>query len=159
MRKLFILILLAIIVSGCAQDSTKAVSEESKPIVNYLEEGKKSLQEGDIAGAISNLDRAVIQNPRDLTGYVILGQLYMRLNNVPKAIEVLLASTRVRQDNGEVYYLLANCFMILGKSTEAIETAKKSVDIFLKQKEEGRLKKSLVLLKSLVDASESNQDK
>lgn len=159
--KRFLVVMLAVaFVSGCGSPSTgskskpKATPKETAKRVQdkFLNEGIQYLQEANTVEAVRSFDQAIRQNPLDTRGYMILGQTYMRMNNYDRAIDTLLAASRVSPDQGEIYYLLAVNHRLAGNPELAKENVQKSIELFRQTKDERNFKKSLVLLKGLMDA-------
>lgn len=152
MRKYFILALLSLFIfSGCGQKKEEKKFQGVSAKKDYITEGMNHLKEGDIPRAIYSFDVAIKNDPTNITNYIILGQVYMRLNNFDRAVDTLSAATRVDQNNGEVYYLLATSKAFQGEKEDAIKMAQRSVDIFMNQRDEDRFKASVALLKSLTE--------
>lgn len=149
MRKYFVIVLSLIFLAGCGgeKDSTqpyKGVASKK----DYVALGMKFLSESDVQRAIQSFDMAIRQDPKNVENYLILGQVYMRLNGFTKAIDTFSAATKVDENNGEAFYFLALASMLNGDKELAVNAVQKSAEIFLQQKDEEKLKRSLVLYQS-----------
>lgn len=156
MNKL-IIILLAVFIVGCGsgenQNKTAQNPMTSSPTSEAeLQKAFDYLEKGDIARAISKFDQIIKKSPGNTDNYLILGQVYLRLNTPLKAIDTLTAATKIDPNNGEAYYLLAIANGLAQRKESAIDAAQKSSEIYLANREEDKLKRSLALLKSLQEA-------
>jgi len=148
MKKFLFPVLILVLFVGCdskSQTGFKGVTAKK----DYVSEGMKFLNEADIPRAIRSFDMAIKQDPTNVDNYLVLGQVYMRLKQYDRAVDTLSAATRVSPENGEVYYLLATSKALDGRMEGAIESAQRSVEIYMQNRDEDRFKKAVVLLKSL----------
>lgn len=118
---------------------------------DYMAEGLKSLTKEDVKTAIQDFDLAIRQDPTNSKNYIMLGQVYMHLNNFKSAADTFTASLRVDPNNGDIFYLLAVCQRINGDRGGALISIQKSSEIFMKNKEQDKLKKALTLLKTWME--------
>jgi len=154
--------MLVVGIAGCglrstdekAQPKQKAKAKVQKN--DYVAKGMEFLANKDVANAIQNFDMAIRQDPENLTNYIVLSQVYYKLGNFERSTDTLTAALKLDQENGEIYYLLA---MSLSQNDDTLDaaylTAEKAVQMFIKEKNEPGLKKSVTLLKSLKDKKES----
>jgi len=153
MRKFVVLLLMLVLVVGCGKSKEgKTKFKDFEPQTDYVKMGMEHLAKSDIPRAIGSFDEAIRQDPGNTTNYIILGQVYLRLNNVQKAIDTFNAATRVDTSNGEIYYLLAYIHGLTGNKKEAIQAVKRSVEIFIAQKNQEKLVRSMALLQSLAQS-------
>ena len=151
MKKFLMLACASLVVAGCG------AREEAKPqgvkeTRNYVSEGMNYLNKSDVRNALRSFDMAIQQDPKNQQNYIVLGQVYLRLRQFTRAVDTFQAATRVNGENGELYYLLAmSKEMQGGKHAEAIEDAKRSAQIFEKNRDEQGFKKALTLLKNLTE--------
>ena len=111
--------------------------------------GVNYLHQGDIKGAIKSFDAAIRENPKDVQGYLILGQTYMHLKEYNRAIDTFTVATRVSPENGEAHYLLATNLGLSGNFSSAKMEAQKCAEIFRDQKDATNFKRAIALLQSL----------
>ena len=169
MKKYLSLILLTALVLGCEQPQDQASNPApvtAAPTVDSSSQAKALMDQGmeffakeDVVNALKSFDDAIKVDPNNADNYLVLGQIYLRLRNYDKAVDTFNAGSRVGPDHGEIFYFLgaANAVrfhLSQGQEAEAykqegIAAAQRAVEIFIKQKDEVRLKTSLALLKSL----------
>jgi Tfp pilus assembly protein PilF len=111
--------------------------------------GMDYLRQGDIRQAIKSFDEAIKENPKDVQGYMILGQTYMHMKEYNRAIDTLTVATQVAPDNGQAHYLLATNFGLAGNYSMARVQAQRSAEIFRKNQDENNFKRSVALLQGL----------
>jgi len=149
MKKYIVLVMIAIFAIGCGPK--KEARYEGAEKNDYIEDGMEFLAESDLPRAIQSFDHAIQSDPMNPKNYLILGQVYLRLKEFTRAIDSFSGAIKVSPDNGEAYYFLATAKMLNGDKKGAVEAAQQSVEIFMNDRDEERFKKSVVLLKSLVD--------
>ena len=157
MKKILIPIFVAVLVAGCggsdqAKNTTDKEFQGVRAEQDYVAKGMEYLAESDIPSAIHSFDMAIKQDPTDVENYIVLGQVYLRLQQYGRAGDTFQAATRVEPTNGELYYLVAMARGLEGEKDIAIESAQKSVELFMAQKDEERFKQSVALLKGLTDS-------
>jgi len=152
MKNNILLMCLIVFIVGCGSNGSEAKFKGVKDKRDYMAQGMKYLSLGDVQRAIQSFDEAIKRDPQNSEKYITLGQVYLRLKNFDRATDSFSAATRVSPDNGEAYYLLAYSKGLAGNRQDAIEAAQKSVEIFMQSKDEERFKRSLVLLRGLMEA-------
>lgn len=155
---LLVLVVMAIF-AGCGEakkmDGAKAVSSEEKmssPSTGanpLIASGLTSLQKGDVKAAVKSFDDAIRENPKDVQGYLILGQTYMHLKDYNRAVDTFIVATRVDPENGQAHYLLATNLGLAGNYTLARAQAQKSLEIFRKNRDGSNFKRAVALLQGL----------
>jgi len=173
MKKNFLLILTAIFVLACGRaEKPGQTGMNSKTDVNnaaqskeYINKGMEQLSQQDIIGALSSFDNAIRVDPQNPENYMVLGQVYLRLRNYDKAVDTFNAGTRIDPNYGEMYYFLAAANAVryhLAENqqqqsfyqSEGVLAAKRSVEIFVQEKDEEKFKRALALLKSLEEGGD-----
>ncbi len=163
MKKALMIFVLVAIFAGCGEakknDGAKAVTGAVKksqtvaavPAANnsLIAAGLDHLKQGDVKSAIKSFDEAIRDNPRDVQGYLILGQTYMHLKDYNRAIDTFIVATRVDPENGQAHYLLATNLGLAGNYTMARVQAEKSAEIFRKEQDGANFKRSVALLQGL----------
>lgn len=154
MFKKILLVVLVAVFAGCGlrSDNKDAKSRKSTQQLsqkNYKAEGMALLQQNEIADSIKSFQNAIKQDPGNITNYVLLSQVYTRLNNPKGSIDALTAALQVAPENGELYFLLAQSFLKDQNLDEAIMAGKKSVEMFVKQQNEPGLRKAIILLQAV----------
>lgn len=121
--------------------------------VNYIEQGMNFLAQADVPRAIASFDQAIRNEPANPANYIILGQVYLRLENYDRAADTLQAAARVAPNNGELFYLLATSRMLQGPEyrDQALKAAQRCAEIYYQQEDKERLEQALVLVKTLTD--------
>jgi tetratricopeptide (TPR) repeat protein len=156
--KKWIYVFMMVALVGCgktekAEDKFEgvAVSQNGR---DFISEGFRHLQAGNIQQAINNFDEAIKNDPANPEKYLVLGEVYVRLKNFERAEDTLAAALRVAPNNGDVYYLLGLARAFQGKNELAVEAAKKSVEIFVQDRDEEKFKKAVAMLKGLTEAQQ-----
>ena len=150
MNKNMVILLAVVLMIGCgradrADRKFRGVTEKR----DYVSEAMEHLKNSDVVEAIKSFDLAIRQEPNNVDNYLILGQVYMKLEQADRAADTFLAATRVAPDNGEAYYFLALSEAVNGKKDEAVAAAKRSAEIFMQAKNDEMFKKSLSLVQDL----------
>ena len=151
MKNLVLVSVLIVALLGCSR------SDQSKPASGVPEGSKKDytaaamkfLKEGDVKRSVQAFDLAIRQDPRKIENYMMLGEVYLKLNNPASAEDTFGAATRVDPTDGEAYYFLAYSRAIQKKTDLAVEAAKKSVEIFMQKQDKEKFQRAAILLKSL----------
>ncbi|MFT5388167.1 MAG: cytochrome c-type biogenesis protein CcmH/NrfG, partial [Candidatus Omnitrophota bacterium] len=154
MKKGLMAIIAMMVLIGCGGES---VSNKKSSMVktNYIEQGMQYLKKNDVGQAIQSFDSAIKQDPSNVDNFIVLAQVYMRLQNYSKAIDTLNAAQRVDPTNGEVQFVLATSNIVRAKQEasqgrpdlaqtlhqSAVDAAKRSVDIYMTQRNEEKFKK------------------
>jgi tetratricopeptide (TPR) repeat protein len=171
MKKIFPVIL-TLIVAGCgAPPSEQSLEPEQKfpvsaqtgkanagPVVQaaqerskkLIETGLESLRQSDIQSAIKNFDEAIKTSPKDLRGYVVLGQTYLRSKKYDRAIDTFSAATRVAPQDGDLYFMLATSYGLAGKKDQAVKAAQQSAELFRQKKDQVNFRKAVLFLQGLM---------
>lgn len=116
---LLFLSLLLTLVAGC-RDSTGLRS---------LDTGMKKLQEGDIAGAVRQLQRAVAVRPTDPSAHCNLGMAYARTNRHADAIAAFREAERLAPRDPRPLELIVHSLLALNNPDAARESARKALAI------------------------------
>ncbi len=129
------------------------VAAAGQAINPLIASGLVNLQKGDVKAAIKSFDDAIRENPKDVQGYIILGQTYMHLKDFNRAVDTFMVATRVDPENGQAHYLLATNLGLAGNYTLARVQAQKSAEIFQKNKDANNFKRAVALLQGLPQAN------
>ena len=159
MKNIFVLLLAAGLVSGCgSKDKPESKFQGVTPQKDYIAEGMRYLNASNVNDAIKSFDNAIKQDPNNPINYIILGQVYMRLSQPDRAVDSFSAAVRVDPQNGEAYYLLAVCQGLKGSKKDAIISAQRSVEIFMKGRNEEKFKQAALLLRSLTESGQAQNN-
>jgi tetratricopeptide (TPR) repeat protein len=96
-RLLTLLIISTLILSACARE--KSVSE-------YLQDGRKHLESGDLSKAIAALEEALKREPGLAEAHRLLGEALGRSDRWPEAVTQFEAYLTLSEGDAAVYYLL-----------------------------------------------------
>jgi len=135
--------------------SSPGKTAPTSPEADHLNVGIDALQKGDVRVAIQQFDAAIKSNPAALEGYLILGETYMRLNEYARAVDTYIAATRVAPEQGELYYLLALNYGLMGDKTSSLTNIQKSIEIFRNNQDEANFIKSMAFLQGLIQSEET----
>ena len=164
MKNLIFFSMAVILFCGCGQNKTSSEPPQAQQSLsagqdnNYIKEGVAYLNKGDVASAIHNFNKAIVQNPRDAKPYMILAEVYMRLQNYKNAIENLNHVVVLEPDNGPAYYFLGICYGLNGNKKEAIKSLERSVFIFQQIKDEENFKKAVTILQQMTESQTADQN-
>lgn len=157
MKKFLVLFIALVFVVGCGKREKKTQFQGVTETEDFIAQGMQYLSESDIPNAIRSFDEAIKRDPMNPDNYLILGQVYLRLKQHSRAVDSFTAALRVDPFNGEAYYLLATSQAFRGNFELAIEAAQKSIEIFVKYRDEEKFKRSVALLRSLLEAEQAKQ--
>ena len=104
-----------------------------------------------IALAIKNFSDALEENPRDLNGYLALGQTYMKVSSFLDAISVLESALIIFPEEGRLNYLLAECYDALQDKRLARHFAKRSIENFEKSRDTKKYLQAANLLRKVLN--------
>ena len=159
MNRLVIFTIAMLLVLGCGGPK-KEVSEKQmhQDLQNdnndYFAEGLKFVEKSAVPEAVQSLQKAIRKNPQDTRPYLVLAEIYMRLQNYQSASDALQAVLNIDPGNGGAAYLLAVSTGLKGERAQAVEIAKKAAEIFKLKKDEVNLKKSLALIQGLTNVGQ-----
>ncbi|MFP4473795.1 MAG: tetratricopeptide repeat protein [Candidatus Omnitrophota bacterium] len=159
MKRIAILALTVCVLAGCGQpepkqaEKTPAVSPDQGREVSdgHIQTAVGYLQEAQVAEAIAEFDKAIRSDPSNVQAYLLLAQVYMRMNEFDRAVDTYLAAQRVEPDSGEIYYLLAIANGLRGQKDLAVQNAEKSLMIFQKEQNQENFRRALALLQGLAE--------
>lgn len=164
MKKFLMMLAVIVVLAGCNNSEQAANSSGSASAVKMqmassetangdpsteITAGVGYLRSGQIKEAISRFDQAIKENPRDVRGYLVLGQTYMHLKDYNRAIDTFTAATQVAPANGEAHYLLATNYGMAGNFSMAKLEAEKCLILFRQQNDPDNFKRALALLQGL----------
>lgn len=160
MKRFVLAVIAVLVVTGCdsaketakepsmSKKETAAGAPESAPSEAYRQ-GMQYLEDGQVNEAIQSFAQAIQENPMDPEAYMILGQLYLRMENYGEAVQALSAAARVAPDRGDVFYFLSLAHGFNGDMEMARQSAQMSVSIFSEQRDQENFARSVALLQSL----------
>ena len=149
MKKIFCVICIGLMLAGCgsresvSQSSQSPSGAASNQTRDFVAQGQALLVKGDIQGAINTFKEGIVQDPNNFKLHFVLGQMYMRAGAYNNAEASFKSVVRIDPENGNAYLLLGGCYDLLGKKAEAIESIKKSVELFQKQRDTANFRTSV----------------
>lgn len=169
MKKFYIILVAVMFVVGCGNNNETTQKEQTIGQTEYMTEAYAHLSEGDVTAAIENFDAAIRQNPTNTENYIPLGELYLRLKNFTAAVDTFNAATKVDPNDGEAQYFLALSSMLKARIEQtqgnqkeyehyhdkALTAGKQSAEIFMQAKDEERFKKSVSLVQTLTNNTQT----
>ncbi|VAX36688.1 hypothetical protein MNBD_UNCLBAC01-1240 [hydrothermal vent metagenome] len=160
MIKNIVLVLGVVFMVGCGSskvEEKQGMKKQTVKSTQYITKGMQYLNQKEPIKAIQSFDMAIKANPSNPENYLILGQVYLRLQNYQRAIDTLGAAVRVDPTNPEIYYLLATSRGLRWEEEDrvkSIDAAKKSIELFMQQKNQEKFQKAVVLLKGLTERAQ-----
>jgi membrane associated rhomboid family serine protease len=94
-----------------------------------LEQAVTALQQNQISAAISNLERAAAERPRNGTILAMLGTAYLQEQDYAKAESTLEQAVQVDSENAGIQYDLGFARLKLGKASQAIGPLEKAAQL------------------------------
>lgn len=151
LKKIFFYSLLSVLVASCGSPNSKGEMKDQAGNVNYIEQGMGFLAKADVSRAIASFDQAIRNEPTNPDNYIVLGEVYLRLESYERAADTLQAATRVAPNNGEIFYLLATSRMLQGPEYRdvALKAAQRASEIYYQNQDKERLAQALMLVKTL----------
>jgi tetratricopeptide (TPR) repeat protein len=164
-KKVLIIFLVVLISAGCnSRERTPAKktppSDANLPqqaAVKLMQQGVEFLNQKDVAKAVVSFEGAIQVDPMNLQPYMVLAEIFMRMQSYPEAIAVLERASTVFPDNGYVYYMLSLANQGNKTPLPAVLAARKSVELFQAQKNEEGYKQSVILMESLIKTEQQKQ--
>ncbi len=166
MTKWTIVLLTAVVLVGCdnknqsAQTSSSLTRftpdsrQQSQSKEMLIQRGVAALNQKDIATAIQNFSQATTVDPSDPQPHFVLAEVYMRLNNLPKAIESFERVIQLQPDNGQAFFLLGVSYGLNGDRETAKKALERSAVIFQQKKDEENFKRAVVNLQQIMQVEE-----
>lgn len=159
MKKMFIMLMAVSMFAGCGEEKQiQKMQKPSKKNQNYIAAGINYLNEQDVSRAIQSFDMAIKTDPTNVENYLVLGQVYMRLKQYERAIDTFSAAVKVSPNNPEAYYMLSLNNLLEGRYETAEKSAQRSAELFMLNREEDKLKRSVALLKTISEAKKQQEE-
>src|SRR2546422_62253 len=118
----------SIAISNHAAPTTHAGSN-STSASEHVNQGTKSLEEGNVDAAIEHYQKAVALNPEDEDAHYNLGLAYARKGDARAAEEQYREALRIYPEYSEAHNNLGNLLAAQGKLEEAVTHLKEAVSI------------------------------
>ncbi len=166
MKNFFIFIAVVFLLVGCGSKNESRSSQSSPQLGastlvgssqgSLVKQGVQFLNQKDFSRAIMAFNQAVKQNPNDPEPHFILGEVYMRTNNIKGAIASFENVVRVQPDNGQAFYLLGLCYGLAGDQETAQKAIERSAVIFQQKRDEEDFKRALLTLQQMKAVDEKS---
>ena len=147
----------ALMVAGCSKKTEEKAAVDPRAR-QLLVEGTAFLKQGEVVKAVQNFATAIKASPDYFESYYMLGETFIHLKQFPQAQAVLTAATGRFPENPLAYYLLAVAYEGSGSMMPAIVSARKSVDLFQAKQDEEGVKRSTILLGTLVQIAKQQAE-
>lgn len=155
MKRFLMIVLLTVLVAGCGKVKDEHSYQGVEAEKDYIVKGIQYLSERDFANAIINFDMAIKAEPSNVENYLTIGQIYLRLKNYEQARNLFMIATKLAPLKGETYFFLAISEELNGQREQALEVAKKSAVIYMKQRDQAGFRRAATLIQDLsVEAEE-----
>jgi tetratricopeptide (TPR) repeat protein len=112
-RLLTLLIVLTLLLAACARE--KSVSE-------YLEDGRRHLESGDLSKAIAALEEVLKREPGLAEAHRLLGEALGRSERWPEAVTQFEAYLTLAKEDAEAHFLLGQAYVRTGDLKKAAST-------------------------------------
>ncbi len=159
MSKIICVFITIIFLVGCGSRKSEETTEKSqnpRMTVMQAEKSKKLIQEGvqhlsknELAMALKSFNDAILLNPNDPEGYIILGQTFLKMKSYENAVNTFSAGTKIAPNSGPLYYLLAVSYGMNGRREEAVTAAQKSAGLFQQDNDIDNFKRSAILVEGI----------
>lgn len=166
LKRSLVLVFVLLIAVGCnsrertpAKKSTESLGATTEQAsAKLMQQGVEFLNQKDIAKAVVSFEGAIQVEPRNLQPYMILAEIFMRMQSYPEAIGVLERAVNVFPDNAYVFYMLSLANQGNNTPLPAVLAARKSAELFQAQKNEEGYKQAALLMESLVKTEQQKQE-
>jgi Tfp pilus assembly protein PilF len=122
-----------------------------------MQQGVDFINQKDIAKAVVSFEGAIQVDPSNPQPYLVLSEIFLRMQSYPQAIEILERAVKVFPDNGYVFYLLSLANQGNKNALPAVLAARKSAELFQAQNNQEGYKQSMILMESLIQAEQQKQ--
>jgi tetratricopeptide (TPR) repeat protein len=117
---LVLLVMVGVLLSACAQQKT---------VEQYLEDGQRHLENGDVSKAIAALEEALKKDPTLEEAHRLLGEALGESERWPEAIKELEAYQSLAKQDPEAYYLLGQAYVKTDQLEKAAGTFAQGVSL------------------------------
>lgn len=142
------LFFISFFLGGC-HPSGKAVEKDKKLKSFYITRGKNYAETQNIAHAVITLQEAVKYYPDDPEAYFLIGDLFMGLKDYATARRYFAGVIHLQPDNAFAYLRTAACYDLSGDRRQAVQSVRKSVEIFRQKNDVVNFKVTSEILRRL----------
>ena len=165
MKQILIAFLVVSLFAGCNSRERSSKSEpkpsntelSQQAAVKLMQQGVEFLNQKDVAKAVVSFEGAIQVDPSNLQPYMVLAEIFMRMQSYPEAIAVLERAVNVAPENGYVFYMLSLANQGNKTPLPAVLAARKSVELFQAQNNEEGYKQAMLLMDSLIKTEQQKQ--
>ncbi len=129
-RKISVLLLMLVLVGGCAQGADQADEGSARPVslaAGKVESGLSAYERGFFKEAVQDLEDAVEEDPQSLIAKTALGQSYEAVGRLTEAEQEYRAALELDTDLPRIRYKLAIIIKSKGRPEEAIVELEETV--------------------------------
>jgi tetratricopeptide (TPR) repeat protein len=132
-----------------ASNNKEMALEDIRGGLHYLSLANSDIM--NIKSALFYFKKAMNDNAREPSGYLLSGNTYMRVGAYEQAINIFNAALIEFPNNGIFHYQLATCYEKNGNLKLAIANAKTAILIFQEEKKPSNLTAAQILLSQLIN--------
>lgn len=151
MNKIVVVIFVMIIaIAGCGKKQPTM-----SPAKKLLIEGQVYLKQGDVQKALESFSSSIKADPKNMEGYYILSEVLIHLKQPQAALGLLQTASKEFPDQGAFYFLMGVAYDGMNQIMPAIVAVRKSLDLFMAQKDQEGAQRSSVLLTNLIEKAKA----
>jgi len=155
MKRALPIVVAGMMLAGCQHQQQEAsqqptMDQRQEIARKLIVKGLNDLQNKDLKSCIVDLETSIKIDPTQPEGYLLLGQILLKLQQYDHASDFLDQAAKVLPDNGTIFYMLAVADQMDGKKLPAALAARHSVEIFQNQQDRDNMLKSAALLHDIV---------
>jgi len=157
MRKIFILGIMTLIITGCnpaKESSSSQVGEKSavaQPQKASLQQGIDYLAKGQVNEAIQSFQNVAAQDPQNTEALFAIGQVYMKVGSFDNAISAGQEILKRDPQNGDAYMMIAGCYDMKGEASQAIDIVKVAAAIYQQKNDTQGFQRAVGILQKLTE--------
>jgi predicted Zn-dependent protease len=156
--KILSFILIAVLLAGCSMKTEKnAQTAKSKEEQALYLQGVVALKKGDPQAAVKMFETVIKIDPDNESAYLLAAKIYLSAKRPQDTVRVLAPALERFPNNGEFPYLLAVAFKEAGYPKQAFVAAKRSIEIYDAWQKKEELKRSQLLMASLIRDIEAGE--
>lgn len=152
MKRWLVMLACLVVLAGCGGETTKTETQNQNPAEisqKLIQQGLQLLQQKRVPHAFKAFHDALRVDPKNANSYVIVSEIYMKMGRHEDALKILFAARDNDVVAGSIYYLMAINQNMTGNHVEALENAKKSTELFLKEKDKEGVQRSIQLVQAI----------
>ncbi len=154
MKRFLCVLLMVFFVAGCGKAKDDHTFQGVEAETDFIVKGVQLLSERDFTKAMRNFDMAIKAEPTNVENYLTIGQIYLRLKNYEQARGLFKVATKLAPMKGQTYFFLAISEELNGDRERAVEVAKQSAVIYMKQRDQEGFRRAATLIQDLTIEAE-----